>query len=294
MKNLIIAGLIGMGFMGGGFWYGLQLKPLPKPQTREEAAAAAQVAAAAAVPPISIDTLKKASESIMSLNDAIKDREAKVAAREQAVQERETELAAERAALDASHEKFKELFNEFQSRLQLVEANQVDELQKQAALYQTMGSDQSIELIKAMDDAEMTRLFSVMDTKPLSKLVADWKTKYPADIPRLLNALDAMGQVMPKDKIALNENGPAIETPSGAAPGQASPDQPTDTTAPAPAPDSTTTPPAPAPDTAAPAAAPTPAADSAPPAAPTDPNAPPPLAPPPDPTPAPVSTATSN
>ncbi len=136
-----------------------------------------------------METLKKTSESMMALNLALADREKRVAAREAKLQEEEEELADERATLDASHEKFKALFNDFQNRLELVEANQQEQLQKQVDLYNAMGPDQAIEMIRAMDDATVTRLFSVMDTKPLAKLMTAWKTKYPDDAARLLRTL---------------------------------------------------------------------------------------------------------
>jgi hypothetical protein len=325
MKNLIIAGVVGVAFMVGGFFFGLHLKPIPVPPTKEAVAAAEKKAAAEKPPVISLDSLKKTSESMMSLNEALQTREQLVAQREQKVKEREDELEAERQALDRSHERFKALFAEFQQRLNLVEASQMEQLQKQAVLYESMGTTQSIDLIRAMDDASMVRLFSVMDVKPLGKLIAEWKTKYPEDTPRLLSALNGMAQVMPKEKIALADS-PA--TDDSAAP--ATPDSSAAPATPAPAPDAsapdtTTTPtdsnaaatppnstPEPDPTTPAPTAttptdAPTPMApsDAAAPDAPATPPAP--LTPPSDSTPttpensaptasklAGVSTATSN
>jgi hypothetical protein len=268
MKNALISGLIGLLFMAGGFAVGFKMMPKPKAAPVVVAPPTTVTPPGAAVPvpapdAISMDTLKKTSESMMALNLALADREKRVAEREAAVKEKEDELVAERTALDASHEKFKALFNDFQSRLQLVEASQQEQLQKQADLYSAMGPAQSIELIRTMDDNAMTRLFSVMDTKPLAKLVSAWKTKYPEDSPRLLRTLTNTAQVMDKDKMALND------PLSGNA-------APVDTSAPAPAPE------APAPDAPAPAAAPptdsaAPAPDS------TTPNtAPAPLAPPAD------------
>jgi len=279
MKNLIIAAIIGVAFMTGGFWYGLRLKPVPPPHSKE-VSAPATVAAAPAPPPISIETLKKTSETMMALNEALQARERNVAEREQKAQEREDELSAERGALDRSHEKFKALFNEFQQRLQLVEASQLDQLQKQAELYSAMGTTQSIELIRAMDDSSMTRLFSVMDIKPLSKLVAEWKTKYPEDTPRLLHALDGMAQVMPKDKIALSDPTTAPDSTSPASPAPAANPSPD-----APAPDAPATPSPAADPSSQPAPVSTPPANSTPDTG---------LTPPSDPTSAPVSTATTN
>jgi hypothetical protein len=287
MKNLIIATIIGLVFMAGGFWYGMKLMPVPPPA--KEVAANAPAAAPAA-PAISIDTLKKTSETMMALNDALQVREQNVADRERRVREREDELNAEREALDRSHEKFKALFNEFQDRLQLVEASQLEQLQKQADLYIAMGSDQSIELIRAMDDASMTRLFSVMDTKPLSKLVAQWKAKYPDDTQRLLHALDGMAQVLPKDKIALSDPPPdasaTTSAPAATTPATDPTTAPAPETTPAPATEPNATPPTPP---AAPAPDPT-----SEPAAPATPTPAPGLTPPPDSNSAPVSTATTN
>jgi hypothetical protein len=253
MKNLIIAGIVGMAFMVGGFTVGMKLAPKPP---------APKVAAAPAAPKpsntpvqtpeaISLDALKRTSETMVNLNEALQAREKAVAAREQRVKEREEELAAERDAIDRSHEKFKGLYAEFQQRLQLVEANQADQLQKQAELYQTMGTDQSLELIRAKDNAAMTRIFSVMDTKPLAKLISAWKAKYPDDTPRLLHALDGIGQVLPKDKIALADPPPATDPDAPPASPSSMANPPSD--APAADPNATT----PAPDANAPAAAPT-------------------------------------
>ncbi len=292
MKNLVIAGVIGLAFMSGGFWFGLRLAPLPPPRAKE-APVHAQSAAASTPAPISMEALKKTSESMMALNQALQLREQRVAAREQKAKAREEELDAEREALDRSHEKFKLLFGEFQQRLQLVEASQLDQLQKQAVLYGAMGTTQSIELIRGMDDSSMTRLFSVMDVKPLAKLVAEWKTKYPDDTPRLLRALDGMAQVMPKEKIALSDSTAA---PDSGSPGSLAPSA---NQAPeASAPNSTATPPA---DENATAATPSPTAapDSSSATTPASPSPAvstpaPALTPPPDSNQAPVSTAAAN
>ena len=281
MKNALISGIIGLLFMAGGFAVGFKMMPKPKAAPVVAAPPASVTPPGAAVPvptpnAISMDTLKKTSESMMALNLALSDREKRVAAREAAVKEKEDELTAERAALDASHEKFKALFNDFQSRLQLVEANQMEQLQKQADLYNAMGPDQSIELIRTMDDDAMTRLFSVMDTKPLAKLVSAWKTKYPEDSQRLLRTLTNTAQVMDKDKMALNDPLSSNPLPPDTSAPASAPDAPAPSATPAP--DATA--PAPAPDATAPAVAPAP--DSTTPS-----SAPAPLAPPPDvPTPA--------
>jgi hypothetical protein len=275
MKNLIIAGVVGLVFMAGGFFVGMKLVPVPPPP--------AKVAAVKAVDstnplqgPISMDALRKASQSMMNLNDSLRAREQNVAAREERAKQKEDELVAERAALNRAHEKFKELYLEFQQRLQLVDANETDRLQKEASLFLTMDSAQAIDLLRAMDDSGIIRIFSVMDVKPLGRLVSDWKAKYPNDTPRLLNALDGMSQVMPKDKIAIADPiTPAdtaaptdTSTPTTSAPATDS-TTPDTTTAPAADPNASTTTPAPTDSTAS-----TPPADSttstAPPA---DPNA---------------------
>lgn len=242
---MIISGFIGTAFMAGGFWYGMRVAPVPTPkpkavatQTQTPGAPADTSATAEAAAPdtINIDSLKKASDSMMSLNQALQAREKNVALREQKAKEKEDELVAEREALNRSHEHFKTLFTEFQARLQLVEAKQMEELQKQSALYTTMSIEQSIDLMRAMDDSDMTRLFSVMDTKPLSKLVAAWKAKYPNDSQRILNVLDGMARVLPKDQIALND--PPSDSKTGSPDSQAPTPAPTAT----PAPESSATP----------------------------------------------------
>jgi hypothetical protein len=276
MKNLVIAGVIGLVFMAGSFWFGLRLAPAPPPRAKEASVhEQAQNTAPSKPDPIGLETLKKTSETMMTLNQTLQVREQNVAAREQKAKQREDELNAERAALDRSHEKFKLLFGEFQQRLQLVEASQLDQLQKQAGLYNAMGTTQSIELVRAMDDLSMTRLFSVMDVKPLAKLVAEWKTKYPDDTPRLLQALDGMAQVMPKEKIALSI---PTTAPDSASPGSLTPSANQ------------------APDPSAPDATPnpTPASGSSSAPAPAVSTPTPALTPPPDSTPAPVSTAAAN
>jgi serine/threonine-protein kinase len=147
-----------------------------------------------------------------------------------------------------------------------------------------------------MDEPAMTRLFSVMDTKPLSKLVSAWKAKYPNDSQRLLKALDGMGRVLPKDQIALNEP-PSGSNDSTGAPDSTAPVPAQTPDSPAPAADSnptatpqtdpnsaTPTPTSP-PSLAPPADAPAPADSNSTTASPT---------PPPDSTQNPVSTATTN
>ncbi len=288
MKNMIISGLIGTAFMAGGFWYGMRVAPVPPPKPKAVATQTQTPGGSTTAPApdlIGVEALKKTSEAMMSLNQALQAREKNVALREQKAKEQEDELVAEREALDRAHAHFKTLFNEFQARLQLVEATQTEELQKQSALYTSMSIDQSIDLIRAMDDSDMTRLFSVMDTKPLSKLIAAWKTKYPNDSQRILSVLDGMGRVLPKDQIAIND--PPSNSNAG------SPDsQPP---APAAAPDSSAAPTDSNPATTTPSSTPSPSPEPATdPSAPAAPSSTPALQPPPDSTQNPVSTATTN
>ena len=77
MKNLIIATIIGLLFMAGGFGVGMKLAPKQVPKIK--APAEAQAAGKTAPEAISIDTLRKTSETMMSLNQALQDREQKVA-----------------------------------------------------------------------------------------------------------------------------------------------------------------------------------------------------------------------
>jgi flagellar motility protein MotE (MotC chaperone) len=252
MKNAIIAGVVGLLFMGGGFYAGMQLMPKVAPKVAAVPAPTEVKLPGNAVPTpvpdaITLDTLKKTSESMMSLNQQLALREQRLAEREQKVRQHEDEITAERTALDASHEKFKQLFGEFKNRLQLVDDSEREQLTKQAELYDAMGPDQSIELIRSMDDATVGRLFSVMDTKPLAKLVTQWKTKYPEDGPRLLATLNATATVLPKEKIAISD--PSLDSvPAETAPAPVAPSTP-------PPPSDPSTAPAPAPSAAVPDAA---------------------------------------
>jgi hypothetical protein len=292
MKNLIIAAVVGTLFMAGGFYVGMRMMPVPPPKATATTAQTTPGATVATPAPdaISIETLKKTSETMMNLNKALQAREQAVAERERKVAQREEELSAEREALDQTHEQFKVLFNQFQSRLQLVEASQMDQLQKEASLYTAMGTEQSIGLIRAMDDADIAKLFSVMDTKPLGKLLADWKAKFPSDGPRLLHALNGMAEVMPKDKIAISDPAPTSNVGAPDAPAADA----TPATAPAPATDTST--PATTPGTSSTDASPSATPDTTPSLAPpADSTSPAPALPtPPDSNKDPVSTATTN
>lgn len=263
MKNALISGILGLLFMAGGFAVGFKMMPKPKPVVVAAPAPTTVTPPGAAVPmptpdAISMDTLKKTSESMMALNLALSEREKRVNEREAKLQQEEDQIAAERNALDDSHAKFKAMFNDFQNRLQVVEANQQEQLQKQAELYYAMGPDAAIELIRATDDNTLTKLFAVMDTKPLAKLVDAWKTKYPDDSARLLRTLNNTGSVIDKSKIAINDSISNDATAPASAP------TPTPDTAPAAAPDATAPAPTPAPDASTPAPAPAPADSNAP------------------------------
>jgi hypothetical protein len=214
MKNLIIFILIGASFLLSGFWFGMRLAPMPKKPAPKPVAAATAPAAPREV--ISIDTLRQTSQNLMSVNAALQAREQSVAAREKAVGQHEEELTAERAALDQVHTHFKELYGEFQQRLQLVEDSETEQLQRQVTIFNAMDATQSADLIRALDDGTIVRLFSLMDTKPLSKLVTAWKAKYPNDAPRLLAALNGMGRVIAKDKVVLPDSPPAVDATAGA------------------------------------------------------------------------------
>jgi flagellar motility protein MotE (MotC chaperone) len=221
IKNLAIGGVVGLLFMSGGFYFGLRFVHVPVPKIAVAAAPTPAETAKAARDAISIDALQKTSQGMMDMNQALQARELAVAAREKKAQQLEDELDAERAALDRSHAKFHALYGEFASRLQLVQANEADQLQRQLTIYTAMDPAQAADLLRSLDDDTIVRLFSMMDTKPLANLVAAWKTKYPADSTRVLTALTRMGTVMPADKIALSDpNAPASAgaTPTDAAP----------------------------------------------------------------------------
>jgi hypothetical protein len=275
MKNYLIGGVVGLLFLAGGFYVGLRFAPRPVPK-KALVTTAAKVAAPAPEA-ISLDILRKTTERMMEVNQALQARAHDVAAREQRVHEEEEELAAERAALDRSHDKFKELYGQFQQRLELVDSTEQDQLQRQVVMYNSMDPAQSIDLIRGLDDSTVTRLFSIMETKPLAKLVSAWKTKYAADAPRLLSILDGMGRVVPKDKMTMPENtgtaeassAPAASSDSAATPvaDAAAPAATPNTPASAPAPD-------PAADTSAKPDPLAPPVDSTPPAAPQDAPAP--------------------
>jgi outer membrane biosynthesis protein TonB len=149
------------------------------------------------------------------------------------------------------------LFGEFQKRLQLITANQYAQLQKQATIYSAMEPETSVDMIRAMGDGAVMRLFAVLEEKDLTKIIAAWKEKYPADTQRVLFLLDRMGQVVPADQIALPTPAPAAPSDSTSAPAPAT----ADATPPvaAPTPDASNTPPTPS-TPATPDSAPAPAA----------------------------------
>jgi hypothetical protein len=291
IKNLAIGGVVGMFFMAGGFFVGMRFVHVPVPKKAAALLTTAKPAPVASRDAISVDALRKTSEGMMDVNQALQAREQAVAAREKKALQREDELDAERAALDRSHEKFHELYAEFEQRLQLVNANEADQFQRQLAIYTTMDPAEASDLVRSLDDGTIVRLFSMMETKSLTKLVSAWKTKYPADSVRLLTALTQMGRVMPESKIALSDPAasanagtnaaPATEADSNAGSAPEAVSAPanvasTDTGSSAPATDASTSAPATAPDasaasdTSAPAAAPAPVDASVPAAAPTD------------------------
>lgn len=218
IRNLAIVGAVALLFMSGGFYFGLKLVHVPAPK-KPAAMAAAKAPATPAVARdvISINALKKTSENMEDMNQALQVREQAVAAREKKARQVEDELAAERAALDRSHAKFHELYGQFQQRLQLVSASENDQLQRQMAIYTAMDPAQAADLMRSLNDGTIVRLFSMMETKPLAKLVAAWKTKYPADSTRVLTALTTMGRVMPEDKIALADSTLPAEATANAA-----------------------------------------------------------------------------
>ena len=80
MKNALISGILGLLFMVGGFYAGFQMMPKPKPVVVTAPSPTEVKPAGAAVPmpvadAISMDTLKKTSQSMMDLNLALADRE---------------------------------------------------------------------------------------------------------------------------------------------------------------------------------------------------------------------------
>ena len=88
MKNALITAVVGLLFMSAGFAVGFHLMPKPKPVPAPVAAAPTMVTPPGAAVPvpvadaITLDTLKKTSESMMSLNVALAEREKRVAERE--------------------------------------------------------------------------------------------------------------------------------------------------------------------------------------------------------------------
>jgi Skp family chaperone for outer membrane proteins len=254
MKNIIIVVLVGLSFLTSGFWIGLRLAPMPK----KPAPVAVAHAAPKPVDPkvaFSVDSLKRASENMQSINDALQAREQAVAAREKAAAQKEDELAAERAALDRLHAQFKKLYGEFQQRLQLVTDTETGALERQVTVFNAMDPAQAIDLVRSLDDPTVTRLFALMEDKPLAKIISAWKQKYPADTARLLGDLNGIGRVVAKDKIDLPDMAPAADTSTPAAP-PTSTDISTPPSAPADTTTDNATPPAASTDAAAPAPAP--------------------------------------
>ena len=223
IKNLAIGGVVGLLFMSGSFFAGLRFVHVPVPKKAVAATAKATANPAVSRDAIGVEALRKTTEGMMDVTQALQAREQAVAAREKKARERDDELNAESAALDRSHAKFHELYGQFQQRLQLVTANEADQLQRQMAIYTTMDPVQAADLLRSLDDGTIVRLFSIMETKPLAKLVAAWKTKYPGDSTRVLTALTQMGTVMPQDKIALSDSGSANGNDS-ATPAASTPD----------------------------------------------------------------------
>jgi flagellar motility protein MotE (MotC chaperone) len=261
IKNLAIGGVVGLLFMVGGFFGGMRFVHVPVPKKIAAVATTAKAPAVISRDAISIDALRKTSQNMMDVNQALQARELAVAAREKKAREREDELDAERAALDRSHAKFKELYTQFEQRLQLVTANESDQMQRQMTIYTTMDPAEAADLLRALDDGTIVRFFSIMDTKPLANLVSAWKAKYPADSTRLLTALTQMGTVMPQDKIALSDPAapaPVSDANATPAPAPASDAAPasTDTSANTPPPDTGAPSNASADNSTAPAAAP--------------------------------------
>jgi hypothetical protein len=237
MKSVIISGVAGLAFLGGGFFAGMKLSPLPKVPAKTSAPAATVAAPTAIADPITPESLKKTSEELTDLNKNLQQREHDVAVREQAVKQREDEMDAERDALNRSHQKFNQLYGEFQQRLQLVESNEIDQLKRQDDLYTTMDVASAVDLVRGRDDSAVTRLFSVMEVKELAKFVAQWKTKYPDDAARLLRLLDGMGRVVPKDEMAMPDAAVPTSDTGVVAPPATLPDASTPSAASSPAPD---------------------------------------------------------
>ena len=245
MKSALIGGAVGLIFMAGGFFLGLRLVHLPAGAKTAAGGAGTLTITPAPKPAFTVETLRKATQSLLEVNQALQAREAAVAARERKARQTEEEMVAEREALDRSHEKFKALYGEFLSRLQLVKAGEADQLQRQIAIYDSMDSAQVVELLRATDDGTVTKLFSMMDPKPLAKLVSAWKVKYPADATRLLAALGGMGKVVAASpmtaKGAANPGaGDQAASSTAAIPANATPEMPKALSTSAPPADSTT------------------------------------------------------
>ncbi len=249
MKNIIIVALVGLSFLTSGFLAGLRFAPMPKKPVH---VAAVKVAPKPVDPKVafSVDSLKRASENMQSINDALQAREQAVAAREKAATQKEDELAAERAALDRLHAQFKTLYGQFQQRLQLVTDTETGALQRQVTIFDAMDPAQAIDLVHSLDDSTITRLFALMEDKPLAKIVSAWKQKYPADTARLLTDLNGIGRVVAKAKIDMPDMPPAADTSAPAPPtttdvstpptgAQAETGSNTENAAPSPAPDAT-------------------------------------------------------
>ncbi len=271
MKNIIICVLVGVSFLTSGFWVGLRFAPMPKKPAPVAATANPAATPVATREAFSLDSLKRTSENMLSINDALQAREQAVAVRESKVAQQEDELTAERAAMDRLHARFHELYSEFQKRLQLVTDTETGALQRQVVIYSSMDPAQAVDLVRTLDDSTVTRLFVLMEDKPLAKIVSAWKQKYPAETPRLLADLNDMGRVVAKDKIDLPDAQPAEDGATPAPPASTDVNAPaSDAATPAPAPETTTagsdaSAPAPVPDASAtPASANDPGAPAAP------------------------------
>ena len=156
MKAAIIAAVLGLLFMIGGFSAGMFLAPhvaVPTPPVVHAPTAPSPAydnrPKTSAITP---EALRKTSDDLFALNQTLQSKKVELDDFERKLKERSEELKEERAALDRSHKKLSGLFALLQQRLDLVEAKQMDQVQKQVDLFQSMDMPQAIDLMRAMDD----------------------------------------------------------------------------------------------------------------------------------------------
>jgi flagellar motility protein MotE (MotC chaperone) len=134
---------------------------------------------------LSQESLEKISQELAQWSNELKKREKNLIALDEDLVRREKLLAAEQEALIKRRESLAGLQKKLEERIITVQKTETESYTKLALFYSTMKPDTTLEILRAMKDDDVAKMFAFMPEKTRLKLMNAWSGKYPQELARV-------------------------------------------------------------------------------------------------------------